>query len=175
MRRPTAACSESGISLVEMIVGVAIVLILSAGVVLMMGSSKETGAQKVSLSKLEEARTAMQRARDREQATLGEILPAGGSLRACAGVNPLPRVAELGGSCRAAWDAVNTALAPYVGSAAAAAELMTDGAKRPILVETREAANCAVTPNDRLVSVHPSGDRAKPVQELELGRSGYGC
>lgn len=172
---PTSASRrEDGFGLVEMIVVLVVIAILGAAVVLMMGSTKESSRQKISMTKMQEAKTALQRGRDREQMTLQEVLGGSGSVQGCASLNPMPTVAQLTGSCRTAWDAVNAKLAPYVGSVPAAAQMMTDGAGRPILVEALETG-CPAGVVDRLVSVHPSGDRSKPAQELQLDPSGYGC
>ncbi|MEO6867108.1 MAG: hypothetical protein ABI200_03725 [Gaiellales bacterium] len=156
-----------------MIVVLAILGVLSAVAIVSYGYVKETGRTKVSAAQLSEARLLMQRARDREQATLAEIVGGAGSAAACR-QNPLPPVTRLTGACKAAWDQVNLRLGPYAGSQQAAAQAMTDGAARPILVDAREAG-CPGGGIDTLTSVHPTGARGKPVQQVQLARSGYGC
>lgn len=164
---------EAGFGLLEMIIVLAILGVLAAILVLTMGSTKEASRDKISMSRMQEAKTALQRARDREQMTLREIVGAG-SYGACRSVNPLPRVAQLGGGCRAAWDAVNARLVPYVGNAETTARMMTDGSGRPVLVNAQEVG-CPGAPLDELVTVSATGDWSKPSQKLQLTASGYGC
>lgn len=162
---------EEGFGLVEMVVVLVVVLIL--GAVLALANEKGSSRQKVSMTKIREAGTVLERGRDREKMTLREMLGGSGSVASCTSVDPLPIVAQLTGKCRTAWDDVNARLAPYVGSVPAAAQMMTDGSGRPILVEAVESG-CSSTP-DRIISVHPTGDRSKPGQQLQLEISGYDC